>query len=1056
MRNAYHIHTEYSLKESAVDIGELCQEAKKQGFGGISISDTDSLAGVAEFLKTAARHGLKAVPGAELTVAGQGKVILMAKDAVGFSGLCRAVRQAPLRMEQLADLFGEGSRTHGHVIATSGGMDGVLASVAGQAGREGREGRIKERLSELAGLEKEMEEASRREKELQDKVQSLLSGIRGLEGRTGKNFSRKEAAVLSAPEGPERDALASRLEAEKKDCEEAEKELKRHKQRLRAAKKKLAALAQARAGLQEKLRERKELEGELAGLAASQDADGTAQRTAEAALQLDRIFGGEFYIELFFHGDEAEFPILSALARAADATGIRTVFGNDVHTVNARDEDVARWRLASALKDGGTAGLPPNPHEYCLKTEKGLAGMMEGIIPDGMAGQSVHNLCHLFDGCSMEIPLYGEPPPHFPAGMPPATPDNEGELRVFLGACPQAAKAGVQVRLGARAAIRHAGRVLSGGGQGGRYGEAAARIASAVPKGCASLAGEAPALREAFQGAEELDVIDAALLSDGLLAGLRADGDAYLLSAGGDAGDCAPVLDGPDGRFLPFGAGEAGIFSLRTLHMPSAGSVPAAVDAAALIYGSCGVRVRLDAIGEEPAVMREVFKKGNTAAIPYFSGTRAREALRTAAPGSVRELEKVLEGIRQDGGGPAPAAPDEDALHARQAYACGWLMFHYPKEYLTAALNTAQDGEAATLIAECRRKGIPVYGPDINKSAAGFSIHGNGILAGLGTIRMVRGNAPAIIGNRDGRYRGFGDFAVRSGADLETTCALIKAGAFDCFCANRAGLLLVAGRVEKHASRLRLLAQRIKEKEGKLAAPFSSLQARKQMERSLEDDRKEYAFLSEAVLSVPLPGGAGSALDNIRMEKETLPAPISEHPLDRYGGLLDGTDDIAGLNDEGRVRIAGLVSSLVFSTSKSGRELAYFSLEDRTGSVKVACFHKQLARYRDVLKDGNVLDVYGECVHPWRDRDQVEVHAYAISIPEPTAKQAFAVVPSLAHWEEDLLPKLSPYLAGQGSRVVVYGCREGRALPTGLYIEEGCTPEGVRMAYARTHIRIRG
>ncbi|GAI47286.1 unnamed protein product, partial [marine sediment metagenome] len=73
--------------------------------------------------------------------------------------------------------------------------------------------------------------------------------------------------------------------------------------------------------------------------------------------------------------------------------------------------------------------------------------------------------------------------------------------------------------------------------------------------------------------------------------------------------------------------------------------------------------------------------------------------------------------------------------YALIAYQTAYLKANYPAEYITAFLitNADQSEKVATAVAECRRLGIAVLPPDINRSQVSFSIETDG-----------DGNAPAI------------------------------------------------------------------------------------------------------------------------------------------------------------------------------------------------------------------------------------------------------------------------------------------------------------------------
>ncbi len=66
--------------------------------------------------------------------------------------------------------------------------------------------------------------------------------------------------------------------------------------------------------------------------------------------------------------------------------------------------------------------------------------------------------------------------------------------------------------------------------------------------------------------------------------------------------------------------------------------------------------------------------------------------------------------------------------YALIAYQTAYLKANYPVEYMTALLlsHSGQQEKVATAVAECRRLGIKVLPPDINRSEASFTIEGLG------------------------------------------------------------------------------------------------------------------------------------------------------------------------------------------------------------------------------------------------------------------------------------------------------------------------------------------
>ncbi|MBQ4362842.1 MAG: DNA polymerase III subunit alpha [Oscillospiraceae bacterium] len=94
-----HVHTEYSLLESAARIKDLVSTAKEQGYTALAMTDTANMYAASVFYDECRAQGIKPIIGTELLVsdtAPQGNtrpetysLVLLAKDAAGYRSLCR-------------------------------------------------------------------------------------------------------------------------------------------------------------------------------------------------------------------------------------------------------------------------------------------------------------------------------------------------------------------------------------------------------------------------------------------------------------------------------------------------------------------------------------------------------------------------------------------------------------------------------------------------------------------------------------------------------------------------------------------------------------------------------------------------------------------------------------------------------------------------------------------------------------------------------------------------------------------------------------------------------
>ena len=125
--------------------------------------------------------------------------------------------------------------------------------------------------------------------------------------------------------------------------------------------------------------------------------------------------------------------------------------------------------------------------------------------------------------------------------------------------------------------------------------------------------------------------------------------------------------------------------------------------------------------------------------------------------------------------------------YAWVAYQTAYLKAHYTAEYMSAVLSRSGDiKELAKQMAECRRMGLSVKGPDVNKSRERYSVDEDGAVRfGLSSIKSVgQGAAEAIVSERkkNGPYKDCFDFVERvdmGAVNRKCIESLVLSGAFD-------------------------------------------------------------------------------------------------------------------------------------------------------------------------------------------------------------------------------------------------------------------------------------
>ena len=94
------LHTEYSLEDGMVRIGELVERVAELGMPAVAVTDWHNLFALVKFYKAAQRHGIKPVVGADVRLQDAGnaehtsRLTLLVQDHTGYLNLCRLLSRS--------------------------------------------------------------------------------------------------------------------------------------------------------------------------------------------------------------------------------------------------------------------------------------------------------------------------------------------------------------------------------------------------------------------------------------------------------------------------------------------------------------------------------------------------------------------------------------------------------------------------------------------------------------------------------------------------------------------------------------------------------------------------------------------------------------------------------------------------------------------------------------------------------------------------------------------------------------------------------------------------
>jgi DNA polymerase-3 subunit alpha len=289
------------------------------------------------------------------------------------------------------------------------------------------------------------------------------------------------------------------------------------------------------------------------------------------------------------------------------------------------------------------------------------------------------------------------------------------------------------------------------------------------------------------------------------------------------------------------------------------------------------------------------------------------------------------------------------AAYALVAYQSAYFKAHYPAEFMAATLTSEMSDSAriVTLIEECRRMGLEILPPDVNRSAWQFAIEEGKIRYGLGAVRNVGQNAvESIVAAREagGAFSDLFDLARRLDArtvNRRVLESLVAAGACDAFGVDRGIMAAGAARMLEHASTLQ------RERESGQSSLFG------------EGDG------GVAVAAPSLPEAESwSHRERSAKEKEALGFYFSDHPLAPMREALarvatHTAADAQQCEDGTEVRLAGLLGEARRITTRSGKQMAAVQFEDLTGRIEVTLFPEAYETHRERLVPESIVALTG-------------------------------------------------------------------------------------------------
>jgi DNA polymerase III subunit alpha len=340
------------------------------------------------------------------------------------------------------------------------------------------------------------------------------------------------------------------------------------------------------------------------------------------------------------------------------------------------------------------------------------------------------------------------------------------------------------------------------------------------------------------------------------------------------------------------------------------------------------------------------------------------------------------------------------AAYAVIAAQTAYMKAHYPVEFMAALLSVdiGSSEKVVSDVAECRRAGIQVLAPHINRSVRDFSVETlpdgrEAVRFGLGAVRNVGDGAiQAILDCRT-------EQPEQSFASLDALCSavdwnsvsrrviesLAKAGALDCFGDRGAVLNSLERAVSAGQTRHKAKAR------GQIGL-FGSEEP-----------------IGGGVAQILLDGPPLDQRELLAFEKEAIGLYLSAHPLTNIikGRLPEAYAEVIALPDMpvGQVvRIIASIRSIRRITTRQNKTMSALEIEDLTGHIEAVMFPAVFDEFGSGLEPDMVIEITGRI--DLRDEqlqiivEKVDTNVQPIEPPPPYRRIVLSLPQSDDYWQD--------------------------------------------------------
>lgn len=414
----FHVHSTYSLNDSAMSIDEMLAKAKEIGAKNITLTDHGTLLGIEPFMKKGAEYKINTIPGVEAYLENREHLVLIAKDYDGYKAISKAMKEASEhiyegknKMNYPCMNFGileECFEGNAHVVASSACIQGPIGRILlSNYWKEKEAEKLEKKIDVLRKYNALYEENLGLYNSYVEQIKEQKAKASVHKKFTNKTFQKKLESLkkksAKMEEQDEKNLLMMEIEQmEKKSLEEEaalkiiDEKIERLVVRRKEYKKKVDSYKKKKEQYYALIEKQNKIRQEC------EKSDVLYKEAKEMAKKLKRIFP-DFYLEVQNNTLEAEKICMPQIVEIAKELNIPLIAGCDAHMADHTDSSLKAREIVRFNYFNRHETLTEVDRLLYLKTDEELIKYLSLIIPKESAIEAVENT-KILEECKIVFP----------------------------------------------------------------------------------------------------------------------------------------------------------------------------------------------------------------------------------------------------------------------------------------------------------------------------------------------------------------------------------------------------------------------------------------------------------------------------------------------------------------------------------------------------------------------------------------------------------------------------------------------------------------------------